>query len=528
MFDKKSYTLYKFHKQINQSFQDKRELLECALPALRDLFKLDRVYFFNWQQEWALLSLKMMCKKEYCMDMQEDISVANEPAFLRQLLQQGVAETTDLSYPALYVLIRWQRPSVELKSGEVHSVLREKVGVLRLERFRKNRVFTASEIDLIKDLAQEISHNLCNTEIDQAKNQRLNVSTALNDLSTIFASSLRLNDGLELILKGVQRFFQFDRVHLYLTNSEGTRIKAVWGVDISGTVTQETGASRLEEEQQILKEVFESSATYRAARSIIYIPLKLQRTKIGFLTFDNILSRRKIGYLDFISLQQFASQMALSIDNARLFERVQELSNYDELTKLPVRRYFNEKFAEEIYRSKRFGLSLSLIIMDIDWFKQINDNHGHQIGDWALKAVSKIIRSCLRQTDVPCRFGGDEMVIMLPRTNSEESKVIARRLKERIHAITLPDRNSLEPIHLSISQGISTFPGDGTTAQELLDKADKALYVVKQRGRGDFAVYREVVNEVQPETEEKKEETSAEKPAEKEDNSSPTESSQLP
>ncbi len=497
MFDKKSYTLYKFHKQINQSFQDKRELLECALPVLRDMFRLDRVYFFDWQQERAILSLRMMCKKEYCMDMQEDISVANEPAFLRQLLQKGVAETTDLSYPALYVLIRWLRPSVELKAGEVHSFMREKVGVLRLERFRKNRVFTEAEIDLIKDLGAEISHNLHNTEIDQAKNQRLNISTALNDLSTIFASSLRLNDGLELILKGVQRYFHFDRVHLYLTNSEGTRIKSVLGVDISGNVTQESGDSLRDEEKQILKEVFESSATYRAKRSVIYLPLKVQRTKVGFLTFDNILSRRKIGYLDFISLQQFATQMALTIDNARLFERVQELSNYDELTKLPVRRYFNEKFAEEIYRAKRFGLSLSLIIMDIDWFKQINDKHGHQIGDWALKAVSKIIRSSLRQTDVPCRFGGDEMVIMLPRTNSEESKVIARRLQERICDIVLPDRNAAEPEHLSISQGISSFPADGTTVNELLEKADQALYVVKQHGRGNFAVYREVADQVQ-------------------------------
>ena len=506
MFDKKSYTLYKFHKQINQSFQDKRELLECALPALRDLFKLDRVYFFNWQQERAILSLKMMCKKEYCMDMQEDISVANEPAFLRQLLQEGVAETTDLSYPALYVLIRWLRPTMELKGGEVRSIMREKVGVLRLERFRKNRVFTDSEIDLIKALGQEISHNLHNTEIDQAKNQRLSVSTALNDLSTIFASSLRLNDGLELILKGVQRYFHFDRVHLYLTNSDGTRIKSVLGVDISGVVTQESGDSLGEEEKQILKEVFNSPATYRATRSVIYLPLKVQRTKVGLLTFDNILSRRKIGYLDFISLQQFATQMALTIDNARLFERVQELSNYDELTKLPVRRYFNEKFAEEIYRAKRFGLSLSLIIMDIDWFKQINDRYGHQVGDWALKAVSKIICSSLRQTDVPCRFGGDEMMIMLPRTNSEEAKVIAQRLQERICSVALPDRTSLEPERLSISQGISTYPSDGATAEELLEKADQALYAVKQRGRGNFAVYREVTEQVPQESaeEEKK------------------------
>lgn len=501
MFDKKSYTLYKFHKQLNQSFQNKRELLECALPVLRNLFKLDRAYFFDWQQERAILSLRMMCKKEYCMDKQEDISVISEPAFLKQLLQQGVAETTDLSYPALYALIKWQRPSMELRGGEVHNFMQEKVGVLRLERFRKTRIFTAQERDLVKALAQEISHNLRNTEIDQAKNQRLNVSTALNDLSTIFASSLRLNDGLELILKGVKKYFRFDRVRLYLTDSYGRKIKSVLGVDVSGEVTQEDVQMLGEQESTLLKEVFDSAATYRATRSVIYIPLKLQRNKIGFLAFDNILSRRPIGYLDFISLQQFASQMALSIDNTRLFERVQELSNYDELTKLPVRRYFNEKFAEEMYRSHRFDLSLSLLIMDIDWFKTINDTYGHQLGDWALQEVSRVIRSCLRQTDVPCRFGGDEIMLMLPRTTSEEAKLIAQRLQEHITAITLPERyTDGKQVHLSISQGVATFPQDGSSADELFEKADKALYVVKQHGRGHYAVYHDVADQVeQPE-----------------------------
>lgn len=503
MFDKKSYTLYKFHKQLNQAFQNKRELLESALPVLRNLFRLDRIYFFDWQQERAILSLRMMCKKEYCMDKQEDISVIGEPAFLKQLLREGITETTDLSYPAVYVLVKWQRPSMELKGGEVRTYMQEKVGVLRLERFKKTRAFTPQEKELIKALGQEISHNLRNTEIDQAKNQRLSVSTALNALSTVFASSLRLNDGLELILQGVQKYFRFDRVRLYLTDSYARRIKSALCVDISGQVQHRGAGEITEAEQALLKEVFDSAATYRSTRSVIYIPLKVQRSKVGFLAFDNVLSRRHIGYLDFISLQQFASQMALSIDNARLFERVQELSNYDELTRLPVRRYFNEKLAEEMYRAKRFGLTLSLMIIDIDFFKQINDNYGHQIGDWALQEVSRVIRTSLRQTDVPCRFGGDEMVIMLPSTNSEESKVIAKRLKERINALTLPTKyTGGEEIHISISQGVATFPSDASTTEELFDKADKALYVVKQNGRGFFAVYREVAAQAQEDNKE--------------------------
>ena len=437
------------------------------------------------------------------MDKQEDISVINEPAFLKQLLREGIADSTDLSYPAIYVLVKWQRPSMELKGGEVHTYMQEKVGVLRLERFKTSRGFTPQEKELIKALGQEISHNLRNTEIDQAKNQRLNVSTALNALSTVFASSLRLNDGLELILQGVQKYFRFDRVRLYLTDAYARRIKSALCVDISGQVTHRSADEISDPEQGLLKEVFDSAATYRSTRSVIYIPLKVQRSKVGFLAFDNVLSRRHIGYLDFISLQQFASQMALSIDNARLFERVQELSNYDELTRLPVRRYFNEKFAEEIYRAKRFNLTLSLMILDIDFFKQINDNYGHQIGDWALQEVSRIVRTSLRQTDVPCRFGGDEIVIMLPSTNSEEAKVIAKRLKDRINALTLPTKyTGGEEIHISISQGIASFPSDADSAETLLEKADQALYVVKKNGRGFFVVYREVADQVQGYTKE--------------------------
>ena len=131
MFDKESYTLFKFGRKLNQAAQNKREFLAYALPALRELFKLDRVYFFDWQQERALLSLKMMCKKEYCMDMQEDISVLGEPEFLKELLRNGIADSTDLNYPAVYVLLKWKRPTMELDGEDVKNVIKTRVGVLR-------------------------------------------------------------------------------------------------------------------------------------------------------------------------------------------------------------------------------------------------------------------------------------------------------------------------------------------------------------------------------------------------------------
>jgi len=506
MFDKESYTLFKFGRKANQTAaRNKRELLANTLPVLRELFKLDRVYFFDWQQERALLSLKMMCKKEYCMGMQEDISVLGEPEFLKELLRGGIADSTDLNYPAVYVLLRWKRPSMVLEGEEVKTVVKTRLGVLRLERFRKSRLFTEQEKKLIKSIAAEISRNLTYTEDTQANNQRLNIATALNDLATIFASSLRLTDGLQLILQGVQKYFRFDRVRLYQTNYDGTKIKSILGVDISGEVQSQSGDDLPEDERTLLRDIFDSGEAYRMIHNVVYIPLCVQRNKVGFLTFDNLLSRRRIDYLDFVSLKQFANQIALAIDNAALFERVQELSNYDELTKLPVRRFFAEKFAEEIHRSKRFDLIMSLIVMDIDWFKQINDTYGHQIGDWALKEVSKVLRTSFRQTDFPCRYGGDEMVIMLPRTNDDEAKIICKRLKERINNIAIPSRYTEgKRITLSISQGVSSFPQDGQTVEELFDKADKALYWVKNNNRGTFAVYRDVAEALPKEPETKK------------------------
>ena len=505
MFDKQSYTLFKFGRKLKQSVQNKRELLADTLPALRELFRLDRVYFFDWQQERALLSLKMMCKKEYCMSMQEDISVLGEPDFLKELLRDGIADSTDLNYPAVYVLLKWKRPSMVLEGENVKNVVKTRLGVLRLERFRKYRIFTEHEKKLIKGVAAEISNNLTHTEGDQANNQRLNIATALNDLATIFASSLRLTDGLELILQGVQKYFRFDRVRLYQTNYDGTQIKSILGVDISGQVKRQTGDDLPEDERTLLRDIFDSREPYRMIHNVVYIPLQVQRNKVGFLTFDNLLSRRRIEYLDFVSLKQFSNQIALAIDNASLFERVQELSNYDELTKLPVRRFFTEKIVDEMARSKRFDLIMSIIVLDIDWFKQINDTYGHQIGDWALKEVSNVLRTSLRQTDFPCRYGGDEMVIMLPRTNTDECKIIAKRLKDRINNICIPSRyTDGKRITLSISQGISSFPEDGQTPEALFAKADKALYWVKNSCRGSFAVYREVAADLPKEKKEKK------------------------
>jgi len=305
----------------------------------------------------------------------------------------------------------------------------------------------------------------------------------MNKLATVFATSLRLSDSLQEILLSIQDTFRFDRTSLYLCDPKTKEITEGYSVDLSGEV-------KTLEIRENIKALLEEASNSDIR---LMIPLSVQGKNLGYMCFDNVLSRTPIKEEEELSLRQFSLQIALAIDNARLFEKVQELSNYDDLTGLALRRFFKENLAQEIYRSKRFNLMFSLILLDIDYFKQINDTYGQLFGDAALKAVSNIIKESLRQTDMPCRYGGDEIVILLPRTSGEEAKHIAARLLKRVKEVELPtDLSGGKVVKLSISQGIAVFPTDSDEVNDLFKCADDALYHVKQGGRGFYALYEEI------------------------------------
>ncbi|MGB2579819.1 diguanylate cyclase (GGDEF)-like protein [Elusimicrobium simillimum] len=478
--------LYYFHKELNQSFKDTFSLLNKALPLMQKILELDRIYFFNWSKEDDMLALSMLCKDGECFDMQENISTITQAQLMKELVMKGYAVSNELSYPAVYVLLKWKAPGI-YEHGDTAQSMRMRYGVLRLERFSKSKKFTPKDIDLVLGLASELSHNMINTEIDQDNAERLRLATKLNELATVFANSMRFNDAIEIILKGVQKTFKFDRVRMYLFDYKGEHVRAMLSTDIAGNVVRKEGEIPAEE----VRAVTEQEKDFNSR--VLSLPLNVSGKRVGIMIFDNLLSRRVITALDFSHVKQFAAQIALAIDNAVLFERVQDLYNYDELTKLPVRRYFNEKLSEEIYRSKRFELTMSVIIIDIDHFKNINDTFGHHTGDIVLKKISEVILGSLRQTDFPCRYGGDEIMIMLPRTSGNEAKFIAKRIAQRVREVELStEYTNGQEYGLSISQGIAVFPQDSRDAIDLFNKADRALYYAKNKERGTYALYNEI------------------------------------
>ena len=179
-----------------------------------------------------------------------------------------------------------------------------------------------------------------------------------------------------------------------------------------------------------------------------------------------------------------AEQVAVAIDHALTFQQTQELMIRDELTNLHNRRYFFERFEREVYRAKRYERTLSVIMIDIDHFKNFNDAYGHLRGDQALKTLARILEACLRKADVVARYGGEEFLVLLPETTKEAAAVVAEKLRARVETVNFnEDAPRLQPASLTITAGIASLPADAEEPLTLLDLADKALYYGKAQGR---------------------------------------------
>ena len=173
---------------------------------------------------------------------------------------------------------------------------------------------------------------------------------------------------------------------------------------------------------------------------------------------------------------------AAALDNAVRLKRVEALSVTDDLTQLYNSRYMNQVLRRETKRASRSGRPLSLLFIDLDGFKAINDTHGHLFGSRALVEAAAVIRGSARETDIVARFGGDEFAIILPDSGGEGAFAVGARVRDRIAAHTFLSGDGLA-IRLTASVGVATLPDVAASADELVQAADKAMYAVKDSGK---------------------------------------------
>ncbi|MFO8047802.1 MAG: sensor domain-containing diguanylate cyclase [Desulfosudaceae bacterium] len=179
-----------------------------------------------------------------------------------------------------------------------------------------------------------------------------------------------------------------------------------------------------------------------------------------------------------------AEHVAIAITNALSFQQTQELIRKDELTGLYNRRYFFERFEREIYRSRRYRRTISLLMVDIDHFKEYNDTFGHLRGDRALKSLAGIFLDNLRKIDVVARYGGEEFLVLLPETRKADALIVGEKLRRAVEEFDFSeDVKEASPSRLTITVGVTSVPDEANEPLLALDIADKALYLGKAQGR---------------------------------------------
>jgi diguanylate cyclase (GGDEF)-like protein len=304
-----------------------------------------------------------------------------------------------------------------------------------------------------------------------------------------------------------RELLQADRASLWVIDEEANEIVLRAGVGLPAEVGADTRTSLgesisgkvLESGKPLVVENVDTSGltpapaerNYRT-KSFISYPLKIGSRKIGLLNVTDKSSGANFDEVDLSLLEMIGPQIAVALERAEWQERAvqfQLMSITDPLTGLLNRRYLEERLTEELNRSKRYGYSMSCLMVDIDDFKQYNDRNGHQAGDVALKITAHSLKAVLRSADIACRYGGEEFCILLPQTSVTEAGVIAERMRLKVTETEYPYGKSQPMGTVSISIGISTFARHIDTAESVIAAADRALYNAKRQGKNRIEFY---------------------------------------
>ena len=219
--------------------------------------------------------------------------------------------------------------------------------------------------------------------------------------------------------------------------------------------------------------------------TVVAFPLSCRGRRVGALIgFDRLASARepRLSGSMLRAVRILLEPASVALDNAILLKRAEALSVTDDLTHLFNSRYLNIVLRRETKRASRNGRPLSLLFIDLDGFKGVNDTHGHLFGSRALVEAAAVIRGSARETDVVSRFGGDEFALVLPDTGGEGAFAVGERIRDRIAEHKFLAGDGLD-IHLTASIGVATLPDVAASSEELVQAADKAMYQVKDSGK---------------------------------------------
>ena len=326
--------------------------------------------------------------------------------------------------------------------------------------------------------------------------------TIFHDVAKALTSSLDLDAILQTIMEKMAEYFRPDTWSLLMVDEEKEELYFAIAVGAAAEVLAKTRlkvgegiAGWVAKYGQVLivpdvqsDPRFSSRVdqlTRLQTHSVICVPLRSKHRVLGVIQLVNAnigLSEQEMFFL-----QALCDYAAISIENAKAVEKIQELTITDDCTGLFNARHLHKTLATEVYRSARFGYQFSVIFIDLDRFKLVNDTHGHLVGSRLLAEIGYLIKAQLRLIDFAFRYGGDEFVVLLPQTGKDPALVVAKRLQESLRAGTFCVEQGLN-LSVRASMGLATFPHDAQTPHDIIRRADEMMYMVKNTTRDNIGV----------------------------------------
>jgi diguanylate cyclase (GGDEF)-like protein len=359
-------------------------------------------------------------------------------------------------------------------------------GVMAALSTERESQFQARDLEVMQTAAGQLGVAIENARLFTEEQRRARHLAFLNNISKMAISSEDAEQMMANIVREIQKNFRYDHIGIGIMDyaTKDIEIKAE-----AGTASQTLGR-RIAVGSGVLGKVARTgvSALVQNAgpgqltgvlpesRAVLCLPISYGETLLGVL---NVESRDENAFApqDVLILNTLADLLATALHNSFVFQKLQQQSITDGLTGIKTRRFFWEALSSEWKRASRSGRAFSVVLVDLDKFKEVNDSLGHLEGDLVLARVGRLLEQKCRQSNVVARYGGDEFIILMPETGIEQAQVLAERL--RLWLATDP---MLEEHHITGSFGVASFPVHGFSMEDLIRVADAGMYVAKHAG----------------------------------------------
>ena len=343
-------------------------------------------------------------------------------------------------------------------------------GIIELE-FNENTLVDMSFLFLMKIFGAQISLKLQNIVLNEQSQVNVEFHDSMKNIAKLIETQYEINYIVPLIGEMLDRFISDHLIYVFLKQDE--EFKLVWPKSCNDERVFDTLKSLDKDYGYVLTNDDKIGA----------FPLFTEDEITGCIVARSMiekLSKRDIDYLE-----QLTRQAAATINRANTYSTILQYATLDALTNLNNRRQFETRLSQEIAIAKRQNNPLCAMMIDIDFFKSVNDTHGHAAGDEVLRTVAGIIKEHLRESDIPSRYGGEEFAVLLPFTKLEEAEIVGERLRKAVEVASIPinqDNENAKNINVTISMGLAEF-NSTETGETLFERADQALYDAKKNGR---------------------------------------------